>query len=30
VGGYTLAYAMLLITGARSGDRFGGGPTWRA
>jgi len=23
VGGYTIAYAMLLITGARSGDRFG-------
>lgn len=23
VGGYTIAYAMLLITGARLGDRFG-------
>ena len=23
VGGYTIAYAMLLITGARLGDRYG-------
>ena len=29
VGGYTIAYAMLLITGARLGDRYGGAePTW--
>jgi MFS family permease len=30
VGGYTIAYAMLLIIGARSGDRFGRRRTYLA
>ena len=30
VGGYTIAYAMLLITGARLGDRFGRRRTYLA